>query len=73
MFLQLLTLDQSDGIIGEEQLYYHWENLDRLQCLLSISLRLYLEWIQWKSMILVAMDSLTLWDTSMLFLLLRVE
>ena len=32
------------------------------QCLLSISLRLYLDWIQWKSIILVAMASLTLWE-----------
>ena len=43
------------------------------QCLLSMSLRLYSDWIQWKSMILATMASLTLWNTRMLYLLLRVE
>ena len=43
------------------------------QCLLNISLRLFSDLIQWKSIILAAMASLTRWNAKILCLLLRVE
>ena len=43
------------------------------QCLLNMSLRLYSDLIQWKSIILAAMASLTRWNAKILCLLLKVE
>ena len=43
------------------------------QCLLNMSLRLYSDLIQWKSIILAAIASLTRWNAKILCLLLKVE
>ena len=43
------------------------------QCLLNMSLRLYSDLIQWKSIIFAAMASLTRWNAKILCLLLKVE